>query len=50
MTFYKLTYALDPSWHVLGLGYNREIPVEEARAASVVHYNGNWVSAHATPS
>ncbi|CAI5461897.1 unnamed protein product, partial [Closterium sp. Yama58-4] len=42
MTFYNLTEPLDAHWHVLGLGYNKEVPLEDAQGAAVVHYNGNW--------
>ncbi|CAI7884344.1 unnamed protein product [Closterium sp. NIES-53] len=42
MTFYNLTEPLAAHWHVLGLGYNKEVSVEDAQAAAVVHYNGNW--------
>ncbi|GJP37398.1 hypothetical protein CLOM_g21806 [Closterium sp. NIES-68] len=42
MTFYNLTEPLDAHWHVLGLGYNKEVSVEDAQGAAVVHYNGNW--------
>ncbi|KAJ7529196.1 hypothetical protein O6H91_15G037300 [Diphasiastrum complanatum] len=41
ITFYNMTYALDKSWHVLGLGYNPSIERTEIDAAAVVHYNGN---------
>eukprot|EP00250_Pteridium_aquilinum_P015289 c22497_g1_i1 orf=783-2882(+) len=41
ITFYNLTYSLDKSWHVLGLGYDPNIEAEDIEAAAVVHYNGN---------
>ncbi|XP_073102748.1 polygalacturonate 4-alpha-galacturonosyltransferase [Elaeis guineensis] len=41
LTFYKLTYPLGKSWHVLGLGYNPGIDRSEIENAAVVHYNGN---------
>ncbi|XP_024530024.1 polygalacturonate 4-alpha-galacturonosyltransferase isoform X2 [Selaginella moellendorffii] len=41
ITFYNLTYPLDKSWHVLGLGYNPGVEPEDIDAAAVVHYNGN---------
>lgn len=41
LTFYKLTYPLDKSWHVLGLGYNPSIDKSEIENAAVVHFNGN---------
>ncbi|CAI5493602.1 unnamed protein product [Closterium sp. Naga37s-1] len=43
MTFYNRTQALDAHWHVLGLGYNKDVPLEDVQRAAVVHYNGNWV-------
>ncbi|GJP82963.1 hypothetical protein CLOP_g13180 [Closterium sp. NIES-67] len=42
MTFYNRTQALDVHWHVLGLGYNKEVALEDVQGAAVVHYNGNW--------
>ncbi|KAL2475806.1 putative galacturonosyltransferase 4 [Abeliophyllum distichum] len=41
ITFWNNTCALDKSWHVLGLGYNPNIPQKEIERAAVVHYNGN---------
>ncbi|KAI6674414.1 hypothetical protein NL676_002320 [Syzygium grande] len=41
ITFYSTTKPLDKSWHVLGLGYNPSIGMEEIRNAAVVHFNGN---------
>ncbi|KAL3716170.1 hypothetical protein ACJRO7_007867 [Eucalyptus globulus] len=41
ITFYSTTKPLDKSWHVLGLGYNPSISLEEIRNAAVVHFNGN---------
>lgn len=41
LTFYKLTYPLGKSWHVLGLGYNPSIDRSEIDNAAVIHYNGN---------
>lgn len=41
MTFYGLTYSLNKSWHVLGLGYNPSINPLEIENAAVIHYNGN---------
>uniref|UniRef100_A0A0D6R120 Hexosyltransferase n=1 Tax=Araucaria cunninghamii TaxID=56994 RepID=A0A0D6R120_ARACU len=41
ITFYKTTKPLDKSWHVLGLGYNPSISMDEIRNAAVVHFNGN---------
>ncbi|PON58035.1 Galacturonosyltransferase [Parasponia andersonii] len=41
ITFYSTTKSLDKSWHVLGLGYNPSISMDEINKAAVVHYNGN---------
>ncbi|KAG6553710.1 hypothetical protein Mapa_004625 [Marchantia paleacea] len=41
ITFYNMTFPLDKSWHVLGLGYNPGVLHSELEAAAVVHYNGN---------
>uniref|UniRef100_A0A7N0TKU8 Hexosyltransferase n=1 Tax=Kalanchoe fedtschenkoi TaxID=63787 RepID=A0A7N0TKU8_KALFE len=40
LTFYGLTEPLDPSWHVLGLGYTNVSPQLIERGA-VLHFNGN---------
>ncbi|KAL2932227.1 putative galacturonosyltransferase 4 [Bienertia sinuspersici] len=41
ITFWKRTYPLDQSWHVLGLGYNPSINLRDIEKAAVIHYNGN---------
>ncbi|XP_018629012.1 probable galacturonosyltransferase 4 isoform X2 [Nicotiana tomentosiformis] len=41
ITFWKRTYALDRSWHVLGLGYNPNVSQKDIQRAAVIHYNGN---------
>ncbi|XP_038882889.1 probable galacturonosyltransferase 4 [Benincasa hispida] len=41
ITFWKRTYQLDKSWHVLGLGYNPNVAQKEIERAAVIHYNGN---------
>lgn len=41
ITFYNLTYPLDRSWHVLGLGYDPALNQTEIENAAVIHYNGN---------
>ncbi|GAB2303589.1 Galacturonosyltransferase 8 [Dionaea muscipula] len=41
ITFYATTKPLDKSWHVLGLGYNPSISMDEITNAAVVHFNGN---------
>lgn len=41
MTFYLKTKSLDKSWHVLGLGYNPSVSMDEIHKAAVIHYNGD---------
>ncbi|CAH9118222.1 unnamed protein product [Cuscuta epithymum] len=41
ITYYSTTKPLDKSWHVLGLGYNPSISIDEIDNAAVVHFNGN---------
>ncbi|XP_065855733.1 probable galacturonosyltransferase 4 [Euphorbia lathyris] len=41
ITFWKRTYPLDRSWHVLGLGYNPNVNQKDIDRAAVIHYNGN---------
>ncbi|KAL2483896.1 putative galacturonosyltransferase 4 [Forsythia ovata] len=41
ITFWNRTYTLNKSWHVLGLGYNPDVPQKEIERAAVIHYNGN---------
>ncbi|KAL1293505.1 hypothetical protein AAHE18_19G078300 [Arachis hypogaea] len=41
ITFYSTTKPLEKSWHVLGLGYNPSISMEEINNAAVVHFNAN---------
>ncbi|KAL8201534.1 hypothetical protein R6Q57_012873 [Mikania cordata] len=40
LTFYGLTEPLDPSWHVLGLGYTNVDP-QVIENGAVLHFNGN---------
>jgi alpha-1,4-galacturonosyltransferase len=42
ITFYNLTYPLNRTWHVLGLGYDPAVDLTEIENAAVVHYNGNY--------
>ncbi|KAL3514935.1 hypothetical protein ACH5RR_021837 [Cinchona calisaya] len=42
ITFYNLTYPLERSWHVLGLGYDPALNQTAIENAAVVHYNGNY--------
>ncbi|GFZ19263.1 galacturonosyltransferase 14 [Actinidia rufa] len=32
--------AIDPSWHMLGLGYQNKTNIESVKRAAVIHYNG----------
>ncbi|CAL5184060.1 unnamed protein product [Lathyrus oleraceus] len=41
ITFWKRTFPLHRSWHVLGLGYNHNVNQKEIERAAVMHYNGN---------
>ncbi|KAH9606470.1 hypothetical protein KSS87_023225 [Heliosperma pusillum] len=41
ITFWKRTFPLDRSWHVLGLGYNPNVNSRDIERAAVIHYNGN---------
>ncbi|PON57680.1 Galacturonosyltransferase [Parasponia andersonii] len=41
ITFWKRTFPLDKSWHVLGLGYNPSVSQKDIERAAVIHYNGN---------
>ncbi|XP_078161134.1 galacturonosyltransferase 3 isoform X4 [Carex rostrata] len=42
ITFYNLTFPLNRTWHVLGLGYDPAVDPKEIESAAVVHYNGNY--------
>ncbi|XP_009142641.3 putative galacturonosyltransferase 2 isoform X2 [Brassica rapa] len=41
ITFYNLTLPLQKKWHLLGLGYNREIDVKKIERSAVIHFNGH---------
>nr|VDC69416.1 unnamed protein product [Brassica rapa] len=41
ITFYNLTQPLQKKWHLLGLGYNREIDVKKIERSAVIHFNGH---------
>ncbi|OWM85672.1 hypothetical protein CDL15_Pgr029095 [Punica granatum] len=41
ITYWKRTFSLDRSWHVLGLGYNPSVSQKDIERAAVIHYNGN---------
>lgn len=33
-------HPIDPSWHMLGLGYQNKTNIENVKKAAVIHYNG----------
>ncbi|GMQ07529.1 hypothetical protein CsSME_00051682 [Camellia sinensis var. sinensis] len=41
IAFYSSTKPLDKSWHILGLGYNPSISMDEINNAAVIYFNGN---------
>lgn len=41
ITFYSTTKPLDKSWHVLGLGYNPSISMDEINTAAEVPFSMN---------
>ncbi|KAF8106935.1 hypothetical protein N665_0129s0005 [Sinapis alba] len=41
ITFYNLTRPLQKKWHLLGLGYNREIDTRKIEKSAVIHFNGH---------
>ncbi|KAL6521675.1 putative galacturonosyltransferase 9 [Orobanche gracilis] len=41
VTFYSTTMSLDKAWHVLGLGINPSISMEEIDKAAVIHFSGD---------
>ncbi|CAL9180993.1 unnamed protein product [Musa hybrid cultivar] len=41
VTFYTTTKPLDKNWHVMGLGYNPSVSVDEIQNAAVIHFDGN---------
>ncbi|XP_074316137.1 putative galacturonosyltransferase 6 isoform X2 [Silene latifolia] len=40
VTFYNRTIALDPRWHLLGLGFDSQIKTDQIEQAAVIHYDG----------
>eukprot|EP00252_Welwitschia_mirabilis_P009464 TRINITY_DN2205_c0_g1_i1.p1 TRINITY_DN2205_c0_g1~~TRINITY_DN2205_c0_g1_i1.p1 ORF type:complete len:539 (+),score=45.55 TRINITY_DN2205_c0_g1_i1:107-1723(+) len=40
IAFNGLVHPIDPSWHMLGLGYQPKTSVENIQKAAVIHYNG----------
>ncbi|EPS62143.1 hypothetical protein M569_12650, partial [Genlisea aurea] len=41
LTFWNRSFALEKSWHVLGLGYDAKTSTRDIERAAVIHYNGN---------
>ncbi|XP_010523196.1 PREDICTED: putative galacturonosyltransferase 2 [Tarenaya hassleriana] len=41
ITFYNLTKAIEKKWHLLGLGYDKDIDLKEVENSAVIHYNGH---------
>ncbi|RDX69937.1 putative galacturonosyltransferase 4, partial [Mucuna pruriens] len=41
ITFWKRTFPLNRSWHVLGLGYNPNVNPKDIERSAVMHFNGN---------
>ncbi|CAA3011634.1 probable galacturonosyltransferase 12 [Olea europaea subsp. europaea] len=40
IAFHGHTYAINPFWHMLGLGYQENTTVADAESAGVIHFNG----------
>ncbi|PKA49755.1 putative galacturonosyltransferase 14 [Apostasia shenzhenica] len=40
IAFMGHVHPIDPSWHMLGLGYQEKTSLESVRRAAVIHYNG----------
>ncbi|KAI7736946.1 hypothetical protein M8C21_019209 [Ambrosia artemisiifolia] len=40
IAFRGYVHPIDPSWHMLGLGYQPNTSVESVKKAAVIHYNG----------
>ncbi|EYU34623.1 hypothetical protein MIMGU_mgv1a004198mg [Erythranthe guttata] len=40
IAFKGYVHPIDPSWHMLGLGYQNKTDVESVKKAAVIHYNG----------
>lgn len=41
ITFYSTTKSMDKTWHVLDLGINPGISMDEINKAAVIHFNGD---------
>ncbi|URE20186.1 Glycosyl transferase family 8 [Musa troglodytarum] len=40
IAFRGYVHPIDPSWHMLGLGYQEKTDIDSVRKAAVIHYNG----------
>ncbi|KAM7280154.1 hypothetical protein ACFE04_007288 [Oxalis oulophora] len=40
IAFKGYIHPIDPSWHMLGLGYQNNTNIESVKKAAVIHYNG----------
>ncbi|CAL9077179.1 unnamed protein product [Musa acuminata var. zebrina] len=40
IAFRGYVHPIDPSWHMLGLGYQEKTDLDSVRKAAVIHYNG----------
>ncbi|KAK8325880.1 hypothetical protein V6Z12_A11G080600 [Gossypium hirsutum] len=40
IAFKGRVHPIDPSWHMLGLGYQSKTNIENVKRAAVIHYNG----------
>ncbi|KAI0516612.1 hypothetical protein KFK09_009289 [Dendrobium nobile] len=40
IAFRGYVHPIDPSWHMLGLGYQEKSNIDNVRKAAVIHYNG----------
>ncbi|CAI5468100.1 unnamed protein product [Closterium sp. Yama58-4] len=50
LAFNGLTHPIDPSWHVLGLGYNPHLDTTTISKAAVIHWNGDMAGSHPMPA
>lgn len=40
IAFHGHVHAIDPFWHMLGLGYQDNTSIPDAKSAGVIHFNG----------
>jgi galacturonosyltransferase 12/13/14/15 len=40
IAFHGNVHAIDPFWHMLGLGYQENTSLVDAKNAGIVHFNG----------